>query len=46
MIDDIRYAETHDNLLFFTNKGKVYQLRAYEISESQEPVKEPLLLIF
>lgn len=30
----IRFAETHDNILFFTNKGKVYQLRAYEISES------------
>jgi DNA gyrase subunit A len=30
----IRYAQTHDNLLFFTNKGKVYQLKAYEIDES------------
>lgn len=30
----IRFAETHDNLLFFTNKGKVYQLRAFDISES------------
>lgn len=33
-IDHIRYAQTHDNILFFTNKGKVYQLRAYEIAES------------
>jgi DNA gyrase subunit A len=30
----IRYAQTHDNILFFTNKGKVYQLKAYEIDES------------
>jgi len=36
---NIRYAQTHDNILFFTNKGKVYQLRAYEISESQRTSK-------
>ncbi len=36
---NIRYAHTHDNILFFTNKGKVYQLRAYEISESQRTSK-------
>src|SRR5690606_14304453 len=30
----IRHVMTHDNLLFFTNKGKVYQLKAYEIAES------------
>ncbi|MCL5432914.1 MAG: DNA gyrase subunit A, partial [Patescibacteria group bacterium] len=35
----IRYAETHDNILFFTNKGKVYQLRAFEINESQRTSK-------
>lgn len=35
----IRYAQTHDNILFFTNKGKVFQLRAYEISESQRTSK-------
>jgi DNA gyrase subunit A len=33
-IDTIRHVMTHDNLLFFTNKGKVYQLKAYEIAES------------
>jgi DNA gyrase subunit A len=33
-IAHIRYAKTHDNIIFFTNKGKVYQLRAYEIAES------------
>ena len=35
----IRFAQTHDNLLFFTNKGKVYQLRAYEINESARTSK-------
>lgn len=35
----IRFAQTHDNILFFTNRGKVYQLRAYEISESQRTSK-------
>jgi len=35
----IRYAETHDNLLFFTNRGKVYQLKAYEIGESSRTSK-------
>src|SRR5581483_7031666 len=35
----IRSAETHDNLLFFTNKGKVYQLRVFEINESQRTSK-------
>ncbi|MGH7246417.1 MAG: DNA gyrase subunit A, partial [Candidatus Levyibacteriota bacterium] len=38
-IMSIRYAETHDNLLFFTNKGKVYQLRAFEIGESSRTSK-------
>ncbi len=38
-IANIRYAKTHDNLLFFTNKGKVYQLKAYEIAESSRTSK-------
>jgi DNA gyrase subunit A len=39
MIADIKYLETHDNLLFFTNKGKVYQIKAYEINESSRTSK-------
>lgn len=35
----IRYAQTHDNILFFTNKGKAYQLRAFEIAESSRQSK-------
>lgn len=38
-ISDIKYIETHDNLLFFTNKGKVYQIKAYEINESSRTSK-------
>ncbi|MBI2074510.1 MAG: DNA gyrase subunit A [Candidatus Levybacteria bacterium] len=38
-IMNIRSAQTHDNILFFTNKGKVYQLRVFEISESQRTSK-------
>ncbi len=38
-IVDIKYLETHDNLLFFTNKGKVYQIKAYEINESSRTSK-------
>lgn len=29
----IQFAQTHDNLLFFTNKGKCYKLRVFEIQE-------------
>jgi len=35
----IQYAMTHDNLLFFTNRGKVYQTKAYEIAESSRTSK-------
>lgn len=35
----IKSAQTHDNIIFFTNKGKAYQLRAYEISESSRTSK-------
>ncbi len=30
------YAETHDYLLFFTNTGRVYKLKAYNIPESSK----------
>lgn len=38
-ISHIRYAMTHDNIIFFTNKGKAYQIRAYEIAESSRVSK-------
>ena len=30
---------THDYLLFFTNKGKVYTLKGYEIPEEQKTAR-------
>ncbi len=33
-IDKILYAETHDFILFFTNLGKVYQTRVFEMDEA------------
>ncbi|MBP6882588.1 MAG: DNA gyrase subunit A [Candidatus Levybacteria bacterium] len=38
-ITHIRSSMTHDNIIFFTNKGKAYQLRAYEIAESSRVSK-------
>lgn len=32
-IKSILYAQTHDHILFFTNLGKVYQTRVFEINE-------------
>ncbi len=30
-IEDVVYASTHDFLLFFTNKGRVFRLKTYEV---------------
>ncbi len=38
-IMNIRSTMTHDNILFFTNRGKVYQTKAYEIDESSRTSK-------
>ncbi len=32
-------TNTHDDLLFFTNKGKVYCIKAYEVPEAQRTAK-------
>lgn len=39
MIRRMKFAMTHDNLIFFTNKGKAYQIKAYEIAESSRVSK-------
>lgn len=31
VIDKVVYASTHDYLLFFTNRGRVFRLKAYEV---------------
>ena len=33
------YASTHDNILFFTNKGRAFQTKAYEIPEASRTSK-------
>lgn len=38
-VEDIFVANTHDDLLFFTNFGKVYTLKTYEIPEAQRQAK-------
>ena len=32
-------GDTHDNILFFTDQGKVYHLRAYDIPDSKKQAK-------
>ncbi len=32
-------CDTHDNLLFFTDRGKVYHLRAYDIADTKKQAK-------
>lgn len=39
VVVDIFTTSTHDDLLFFTNLGKVYTLRAYEIPEATRQSK-------
>lgn len=38
-IDRIISAQTHDNMLIFTDKGKVYQVRVWDIQESSRQAK-------
>ena len=39
VIEHIQFAQTHDHMLFFTNLGKVFQTRVYEIPESSRIAK-------
>ena len=38
-IEDLFMATTHHYLMFFTNKGRVYRLKAYEIPESSRTAR-------
>ncbi|MDO8752245.1 MAG: DNA gyrase C-terminal beta-propeller domain-containing protein, partial [Candidatus Wolfebacteria bacterium] len=47
--DQIRHfqgARTHDNILFFTNKGKVFQTKVYEVPEATRTSKGKLIYNF
>jgi DNA gyrase subunit A len=38
-VEHLHIAKTHDNLLFFTNTGKVYKLKIYQIPELSRTAK-------
>jgi DNA gyrase subunit A len=38
-IEHLFVSSTHDYLLFFTNRGKVYRLKVYELPEAQRTAK-------
>jgi DNA gyrase subunit A len=39
LVDQFSTVHTHDDLLFFTNLGKVYQIKAYDIPEGKRVAK-------
>jgi len=38
-VEQMIYTKTHTDLLFFTNKGKVYRIRGYEVPEGNRQSK-------
>ncbi len=42
----IRQANTHDDILFFTNSGKVFQTKVYELPEGSRTAKGSALVNF
>lgn len=38
-IEHLLFAQTHDNILFFTNRGKVFQLRVWDLPEGSRQSK-------
>ena len=38
-VKDILITSTHDHLLFFTNRGKIYKIKAFEIPEARRQAK-------
>jgi len=45
-IEQVTSVMTHDNLMFFTNTGKVFQTKAYEIPVSQRTAKGQAIVNF
>ncbi len=46
VIEHLISTNTHDNLLFFTNRGRVFQLRAYDIPLASRTAKGQALVNF
>ena len=38
-VEQMFIASTHNNIMFFTNKGKVYRLKCYEVPEASRTAK-------
>lgn len=45
-IEQVTSVMTHDNLMFFTDSGKVFQIKAYEIPASQRTAKGQVIVNF
>ncbi|HAU50175.1 MAG TPA: DNA gyrase subunit A, partial [Clostridiales bacterium] len=43
-IEDLMMTSTHEDLLFFTSKGKVYHLKAYQIPEASRTARGTALI--
>ncbi len=46
MVDSIFFTNTHSNLLFFTNLGRVFQIKAYEIPAASRTSKGQAIVNF
>ncbi len=46
VIEHLRSTNTHDNMLFFTTRGRVFQLRAYDIPQGSRTSKGQALVNF
>ncbi len=46
VVDQIISTNTHDNMLFFTTRGRVFQLRAYDIPQGSRTAKGQALVNF
>ncbi|PIQ92527.1 MAG: DNA gyrase subunit A [Parcubacteria group bacterium CG11_big_fil_rev_8_21_14_0_20_39_22] len=45
-VTNFTFATTHNDLLFFTDKGKVYQIKMYEIPEGKRATKGKSIMNF
>jgi len=46
VVDQLLSTNTHDNLLFFTTRGRVFQLQAYDVPETSRTSKGSALVNF
>lgn len=46
VVEKLLLAETHDDVLFFTNRGRVFQTKVYELPEASRTAKGQALVNF